>query len=277
MAAKNTNTIMLEILQFPFMQRALISGTVLALLLAVLGVFVVIKKMSFYSEGIAHASLAGVAIGVLLSWNPLVTALIFTAGLATLMWFIQKKTTISADSSIGILFTSGMALGILLMSLQRGYQPELISFLFGNILSITNAELILIVVLSVVFLIFLVRQFKQLVIIAFNTELAEASGARVALYEWLFYVMAGVAVVLGIKVLGIVLVTALLVIPVAIGKIVADNLIWFVIASVIAAEVMVWLGLLVSYYADLPSGATIVLVGTVIFILSMFLKDNAIK
>ena len=113
---------MLEILQYPFMQRALIAGIVLAAVLALLGVYVLLRRMSFFSDGIAHASLAGIAIGIVFSWQPLATALVLSAIFALIIYFIEKKFDLASDTAIGILFTSGMALGVLLISLQPGYQ-----------------------------------------------------------------------------------------------------------------------------------------------------------
>ena len=126
------------------MQRAFIAGILLAALLAYLGVFVVLRRMSLFSDGIAHASLAGVAAGVLLSLNPLVTALVASVVFAIVMFFLERKSNLSTDTAIGLIFTSGMALGVLLMSFKSGYQPELIGFLFGNILTIKPSDLIVI-------------------------------------------------------------------------------------------------------------------------------------
>jgi zinc transport system permease protein len=119
---------MFEIIQYPFMQRALLAGIILGLLLAALGIFVILNRMAFFSDGIAHASLAGVAIGIFTSQNPLLTAIAFSILFAMLIYFLEKKLKLTSDTTIGIIFTSGMALGVLLMSLQKGYQPELISF-----------------------------------------------------------------------------------------------------------------------------------------------------
>ncbi len=261
---------MLEILQYPFMQRAVLAGVVLAVLLAVLGVFVVLKRMAFFSDGIAHASLAGVAVGILLSYNPLIVALISAVFFALLIYFLEKRYGLSSDTAIGILFTSGMALGVLLISLSPGYQPELISFLFGNILAINSLELWLIVVVSVAVLAFVLLNLKSLVLLSLDKEMAYVSGVKVELLQLLIYVILAVSVVLGIKVLGIVLVSALLIMPVAIAKFFSKSFKKLLIFSVLFAELIVLLGIVLSYYRDLPTGPTIVLCGTVLFVLSAF-------
>ena len=116
---------MLDILQYPFMQRAIIAGVALALLLAWLGVFVIMRRMSFFSDGIAHASLAGVAAGVLAGVHPLTTALVFSVVFSIVIYYLEKRTTLSSDAIIGILFTSGMALGVTLISFKQGYQRRI--------------------------------------------------------------------------------------------------------------------------------------------------------
>ena len=115
-----TRSPMLELLQLPFMQRAILAGLVLGVLLAYLGIFVTLRKMAFFSDGIAHAALAGAAIGLLTRFSPLLSALIFSMLLAALVYWLEKKSSLSSDAIIGIMFTSGMALGVVLISLRRG-------------------------------------------------------------------------------------------------------------------------------------------------------------
>src|SRR3990167_1951648 len=140
---------MLAIFQFPFVQRALIAGMFLALLLAVLGVFVVLRRMSFLADGIAHASLAGVAFGLLVGIYPLAAALLVGVLFAVVIFILERKTSLSLDSIINLIFTTGLALGVVLLSFKSTYQPDLISFLFGNILAISADELKFMLVLGV--------------------------------------------------------------------------------------------------------------------------------
>ncbi len=258
---------MIEILQFPFMQRAVLAGIFLAALLGFLGVFAILKKMAFFGDGIAHASLAGIAIGLVASVNPLWTAIIFSAVIAVLIHFLEKKTKLSIDAVIGIIFTASLALGVILISLQKGYQPELISFLFGNILSVNFYELVIMIIFSIIIILFLAIFYKKLSLIAFDKEGAYLAGININLFEILFNIFLAVAIVLGVKILGIILVSALLIIPASIGKILSGSfrgLVWW---SIIVGEIMVLLGLILSYVFDLPSGAVIVLCGAIIFII----------
>jgi len=244
-----------------------LAGIFLAVLLGFLGVFAVLKKMSFFGDGIAHASLAGIAIGLIASWNPLWTAIIYAVVIAILIYFLEKRTKLSVDAIIGILFTASLAIGVILISTQKGYQPELISFLFGNILSVSLYELIVMIVFSVFIVLFLAIFYKKLSLIAFDKEGAYLAGINVGLFEILFNIFLAIAIVLGVKILGIILVSALLIIPASIGKIISKSFRGLVFWSIIVGEVTVILGLILSYIFDLPSGAVIVLCGAVIFVL----------
>ena len=256
---------MFEILQFPFMQRALIAGVVLSIVLAYLGIFVILRKMAFFSDGVAHASLAGVAVGILTGVSPLGVALVIGVVMAILIYWLEKKTILSADAIIGILFTAGMALGVILMSLKSGYQPELISFLFGNILAIKTSELLVIVLLSFAIMIFLTTQRKKLTLLSFDSEIAYVSGVNPNLYQLALYIVLALAVVLGIKILGIILVSALLIVPVSTAKLFAGSFRSLVAFTLLISEVVVLTGLFLSYYFNFPTGATIVLTGTATF------------
>ena len=259
---------MIELLQLPFMQRALIAGVVLGVLLAYLGIFVTLRRMAFFSDGIAHAALAGAAIGLLTRFSPLLSALIFSMFLAGLIYWLEKKSSLSSDSIIGILFTSGMALGIILISLRRGYQPELIGYLFGNILAIRRQDLILIVVLSLLIMAFILSQKRKLTLLALDREMAYMAGINPDFYQLLLYIMLAAALVLGIRVLGIILVSAILIIPVSTARLSSRSFKSLVLLTVLISEGVMIGGLLLSYYLNLPSGAVIVLTGSTIFALA---------
>ncbi len=259
---------MTELLALPFVQRALIAGVLLGALLAVLGIFVVLKRMAFLSDGVAHASLAGVAVGLLTGLNPLLTALGLSAMLGAIISWLERRTKIASDAVIGLVFTTGLALGVLLISFKKGYQPDLISFLFGNILAIQWSELYIMAAFGLVILIFLAFTYKKISLMLINQDLAHVSGVNVALYQTALYVTVALATVLGIKMLGIVLVSALLIMPVTTAKLVAKSFGQLTWVSVLVAQTMVLLGLYFSVLYDLPTGATIVLVGMGIFILT---------
>lgn len=258
---------MLELLSLPFMQRALIAGVILGATLALLGVFVILKRMAFFSDGIAHASLAGVALGIIISVNPMITAMLFAVLIAILIYLLEVKYKVTSDAAIGLLFTVGMSLGIIMISLQPGYQPDLISFLFGNILAIDRTEMWIIAIVSVLILTFLIVKMRHLVMISLDMETAKLSGIKAGTTLLFLYIMLSLAVVLGIKILGVILVSALLIIPASTAKTYAGSFKKLLIGSVIISEITVISGIILSYYIDLPTGPTIVLVGALIFIL----------
>lgn len=250
----------------------MIAGIILAVLMAFLGVFVVLRKMAFFSDGIAHASLAGVALGIVFSWNPLIVALLSSAVFAGIIFLLQDKFNLNSDTAIGILFTSGMALGVLLISLQPGYQPELMSFLFGNILAITKAEIPVILIVSVVIICFILFKLKHLILVSIDEETAIVSGIKVKWLQLVLYILLALAVVLGIKVLGVILVSALLIIPVASAKFFAKSIKTLIVLSIVIAEVVMIGGIFLSYYVDLPTGPIVILLGTAGFALSGMVK-----
>ncbi|OGL73944.1 hypothetical protein A3C96_02685 [Candidatus Uhrbacteria bacterium RIFCSPHIGHO2_02_FULL_60_10] len=259
---------MFEMLSYPFMQRAFASGLVLAALLAALGIFVTIRKMSFFSDGIAHSSLAGIAIAVISGLAPLPVALTWALIVALIIWRLERSTRLPSDTLIGVFFTASMALGVVLMSLSRGYQPELLSYLFGSILSIQTRDLLTIAVIAALVMIWLILSFRQLTYLSLSEDNAAVSGINVPVQTAALYVALSLATVLGVKILGIVLVSALIVIPPAAGRAMTGSFRGYVVAALVLAEIMMVAGLTVSYLYDLPSGATIVLIGTALFFLA---------
>mgnify|MGYP002682706356 FL=1 len=158
---------MFEFLDYPFMLRAFFAGTAVAIILGWLGTFVVTRKISFIGDGLAHASLAGIALAILAGFAPLPTALIIAVLIAIIIYFLEKKANISGDMAIAIMFTTGLAIGIILLHYYQGYQPELISYLFGNILSISVYDLKFILAASLIIIITLSLFYRQILFVTF--------------------------------------------------------------------------------------------------------------
>jgi zinc transport system permease protein len=264
---------MVEMLRLPFMQRAILAALVLGVLLAFLGIFVALRKMAFFSDGIAHAALAGAAIGLLTRFSPLISAMVFSMILACLIYWLEKKSSLSSDAVIGILFTSGMALGVVLISLRRGYQPELIGYLFGNILAIRRQDLLLIIILAVLILAFIFSHWRKLTLLALDREMAYMAGINPDLYQLLLYIMLACALVLGIRILGIILVSAILIIPVSTARLLSRSFKTLTWLTLLIAESTLMAGLVLSYFLNLPSGAVIVLTGSTLFSLVFILSS----
>ncbi len=254
-----------DFLQLAFMQRALIAGAAVAIPMALLGVFVTAKGIAFFGDGVAHASLAGIAIGLLIGISPLWAALVVAVIFAIVMALFDRYSKLKSDTILGFMFTVGMAIGIILLSFKSGYQPDLFSFLFGNILTISYSDLLFIIPFSVFTTILLLVLYKSILLMIVNREMAWLSGIPVFAAELLLYVFLAVTVVMGVKLLGIVLISALLIVPVATGRLLAKSLKSMLLQSIVFSELIVLGGLITSYYLDLPSGAVIVLFGALIF------------
>lgn len=261
----NIFTTIFELFQYPFMQRAILAGVALAMMLAYLGIFVVLRRMAFFGEGIAHTSLAGVAIGILIGVSPIYTALAFGVGMAIMIYILERRTNLSSDAAIGIIFTGGMALGVLLLSLKKGYQPELVSFLFGNILAITQIDLWIIVATAAVITFFLMIYQSKLLLIALSPEFAYLSGIRLEIFQLLFYIFLGIAVVLGIKMVGIILVSAMLVLPVSTARLYARSFSSLLFFTMVVTLFSTSIGIIGSYVANTPTGPSIVMCGVILF------------
>ena len=224
-----------------------------------------LRRMAFFGDGIAHASLAGIAIALLAGLTPLPVALVWALIVAAFIFFLERKVRLPTDSIIGILFTASMALGVVLMRFTPGYQPDLVSYLFGSILSIQNIDLWITAGITAVILVWLFASFRGLTFMSLTEESAAVAGVKVKWHTFLLYVSLALATVLGVKMLGIVLVSALLILPPATSRLLSKNFRQYFILSIIIAEITILAGLLVSFQFDLPSGASIVLAGTTLF------------
>jgi len=242
-----------------------------ALVTSFMGIHVVLRRSSFYPDAIAHASLTGVALGLLLAVNPLITTVIFAVFIALALPLFQKSSKLPLDNLLGSLLPSAMALGVLLLALMPGYQPELISFLFGNILTIGLTELYWLVALTLVVLYFLFVFRKQLILISINKDLAKTSGVKVERLEIVFSVLLAMTVVAALQIVGIILVNALLVMPATIARTKARSLKTMYVATPIISLLTVFFGLLISANYNLPSGPAIAVLAGVALLLSVVL------
>lgn len=256
---------MFEILQYDFIRNALMAAILIGIPCGVVGSFIVIKKIVFISGGIAHAVFGGLGLGYLLGFDPILTALPFSVLSALGIGTISKKVKISEDSAIGIIWVFGMALGVLFIQLSPGYAPDLFSFLFGSILTVPITDIYLMLILDAIIISLVFLFYKELLAISFDEEYAAISGVPTRALYLLLLSLVAVSVVMLIRVVGVILVIALLTIPaISAGKF-TNRLVPMIILSVFIAIIMSVVGLLFSYLFDLPSGATIVLVLTVFF------------
>lgn len=263
----------MEILSYGFMQRALITGVVVSILTGIISVFVVLRRVAFVGSGISHAAFGGVAIGFLAGINPIITAMIYSILIAFGIERISSRGRVAEDTAIGVFFSSSMALGIVLISLSKSYNIDLFGYLFGSILAISEKEMWLTIIITLVILTILVVIMKELLLITFNEELAVVSGIPTGLIKSVFLISMAVAIVMSIKVVGIILVSALLVIPGAVAQLISRRFYPMMLISCLTAFSSVIAGLYLSYHFDLSPGGTIVLIITVLFF-AAFLKNR---
>lgn len=256
---------MTDFLSYAFVQRALVVGVLLGVTCAVLSFFVVLKRMSFVGVGLSHAALGGVALGVVLGAPPLLAAAIFTTGVAWVIGWMRGRSEVSEDTAIGVFFPTAMALGVVLISLSPEYRQDLMAYLFGNILSVRQAEVLPLAALSAVSLGVVGWWFKELLFLGVDEEAAQAVGVPARPLRILLLTVLAVTIVASVRLVGIVLVSAFLVIPAATGQALARSLGQMLALAVASAVASVVLGLWISWLWDLPSGAAIVLVSAILF------------
>ena len=251
------------------MQRAFLAAGFAAVVCALVGTFVVLKGLAFMGDAVAHSSLAGMSVAYFLGGNIFWGALGWAVPASLLITFISRKANLRLDASIGIIFASGFALGIILMSRVTGYAADLFGLLFGNVLGISWAEVALIGGIAAAVSLVVAAFYKELLFTSYDATMSAASGIPVRFMQYLLPVLVGVTTVASLKAVGIVLVLALLVTPSATAMLLARRMPSIMAYSVAVGLLATVLGLYLSFYADLPSGPSIVLVATGLFLLAL--------
>jgi ABC-type Mn2+/Zn2+ transport system permease subunit len=265
---------MLELLSLGFFQRALLAGIVLSVLCGALSVFVILRRLAFVGVGISHSAFGGVALGFLLGVDPLWTGTAFAALVAVLIEWSCSRGRVEEDAAIGIFFAASMALGVVFLSLSRTYNVDVFGFLFGNILAIGDRQVVQILAVTLVVLALLAAFFKELVFLSFDEEMAWVSGLPVAVLRYLFLVLMALVIIISMYLVGIILVSALLVIPGAIARNLTGHIRTMLGASIGAALTATVGGLCLSFQVDWPSGPTVVLLLAGFFFISTLLSPR---
>jgi ABC-type Mn2+/Zn2+ transport system permease subunit len=266
-----------EMLSFPFFQRALLGGVLIAITLSMLSFFVVLRRIAFMGAGISHSALAGVAIGLVLGINTTISATVFCALLALLIGYVSRRGKVREDVAIGITFSGTMALGVTLIALSGRYMSDYSSYLFGSILRITTGDIALMAVYCLATIVLIGLFFKQLLLISFDENIARVSGLPVDFLHYLLLVLIAIVTVASIKLVGIVLVSALLVLPAATARQLARTYRPMLLLSVSAGLISLFTGLVLSYTLDLPSGATVVLCACALFFICFAMSPRRRK
>lgn len=258
------------ILNYSFMQNALLAAILSSIICGIIGTIIVEKKLVSMSGGIAHTSFGGIGLGYLLKVPPILTGMLFAIFASLSLPIIKRKTQANADTVIGVFWATGMALGILFIGLTPGYPPDMTSYLFGDILTVSTLYLVLLSVLGLVLVTMIVSMFQFWRVYLFDEAYLKIIGVKTRFFETVLYILIAVSVVLLIKVVGMILAIALLTIPPAIAKLFTKKLSLLMLTSVIVSMFVSILGLVFSYYFDIPSGATIILLAVLIYVVSYF-------
>ncbi|MCC5630013.1 metal ABC transporter permease [Nostoc sphaeroides] len=257
---------LVELLTFPFMQRAIVGAVLMGILGGLLGSFVTLRQLSFFSHAVGHAALVGVALGVLLQINPTWMLLPFTLVFGVIVLYFIDKTDLGSDSVLSIVLSGALAIGVILTSLIKGYRGNLMAVLFGDILAIDTTDLILTLLVLLGGSIFLLSTLRQQILLTLNPDVAQVQGIPVQLYRYVFVVLLSLAVAVAIKAVGVLLVNAFLVIPASTAKLMSHHFSRFLVMSVIVGFISSIAGIIVSGIFNFASGPSIVLVQFLLFV-----------
>lgn len=253
---------------YGFLQNALFAGLLASVSCGVMGTYVVVKRISFIAGGIAHSVLGGMGIAYFFQGNPIFGAIVAAIVSALIIGWINLRQEEHADTIIAAIWAIGMAIGVIFISKTPGYNADLMSYLFGNILMVASEQLWLMIILNLIVIATVLIFFKQFLAVCFDEEYARLRGVNVELYYLLLLVSVAITVVLLIQIVGLILVIALLTLPAAIASQYQDSLLKIMVLAIILGAVFTAAGLAVSYQPDLPAGATIILIAGSVYLVS---------
>jgi len=262
-----------EILSFGFMQNAIISGIAISLICSTVGLFLVLRKYSLFGDALAHSAFGGVALGLFLGVYPLWAAYVVSILSALGLTKIRQKFDISGDAIIAILLSSGIAIGIVLISLSGGFSIDIFSFLFGSILLVSTENVIIVLGLCAAIFIILITGYKKFMYITFSEEQAQVSGIPVQKLNYLLIAIAGVTVVTSMQLVGVLLVSALFVIPNVTAMMFKRSFKQTIILSMSFSVFSTVAGIMISYPLDIAPSGMVVLIAIMLFIGSLIIKS----
>jgi zinc transport system permease protein len=266
-----------DFLTYKFLTYALIGGVTSAFVCSLLSPFVVLKRMAFIGQGISHAAFGGVALALLLKTDGLlmnVIIILFCLGVSTLIWHFSEKRKVSEDTGIGIFLSVSMAISIVLLSFRTDYTSGLLDYLFGSILAITLNDIYINIILLAIVLGTILLFFKELSFVAFDSQIAYASGINAPAFHFILLSLISFTIVISMKIIGIVLLSAFMVLPGASARFVAGSLKSMIKISVVISLFTTLSGLVISNVLDIPSGASIVLLQFAVFLVMLSVKKK---
>jgi zinc transport system permease protein len=249
-----------NLFEYSFVVRSLLGALFASITAGLAGTYIVSKRLVFLSGGVTHASFGGIGLGYYLGMNPVVGAAVFGLGSALGMEYMSARGKMREDSAIGILWALGMAVGIIFIYLTPGYAPNLMSYLFGSILTVTDGDLIALGIISVVLIIYTALFYRTLLYISFDENYARTFTRHVDLFRYISVGLTGLAIVLNIRMAGVIMIIALLTIPANIVMLFTRRYLRIIVLSTVVSLVGISAGFAMSWFTNLPTGATIVAV-----------------
>ena len=266
----------LEALSYTFMQKALVAGIAVGIICSFMGTFLVLRRYSLFGDGIAHVTFGGISVGLFLGVFPLWTAFIVSIFGGLGLQKLRQSTKISGDSAVAVVLVSGLAVGVILVSSSGGFSVDLFSFLFGSILLISNEDTIMILAISAGIIATLTLLQKQFLHLTFNEEQAKLGGLRTTLLNYAFVVLASITVVTSMRLVGILLISALIVVPNITAMMFGKGFKKTVFISMSIAVISVVSGILVSYFLNVAPSGTIVVIAVGILVGTLILKSTGL-
>ena len=251
------------------MRTALISGVLVSIACGIVGSLVTVNRLSALSGGIAHAAYGGLGLAVYLRWPPLLGAVLFSLASSGVMGYVSRRNKERSDTIIGVVWAAGMAFGILMIDLSKGYYVDMMSYLFGSILAVPWESVVFMAVLDIVIVLTVLALFKEFMGMSYDEEFSDISGVPVEVLYYILLLLIALSVVLMIRVVGLILVIALFTIPASIAEMFTKNLKRIMVIASGLGVVFTLSGLMLSYYLDLTSGATIILVAITAYATAM--------
>lgn len=262
---------------YKFFNNALLAAVFASIACGIIGSYIVSKRMVFISGGITHASFGGIGIAWFLGLNPVLGAAVFSVLAALGIEWVSLKSNVREDSAIGILWSFGMAVGIIFIFITPGYAPNLMSYLFGSILTVSGTDLIMIAILAAILIVLFTSFYHLILFVAFDEDYARSHNMPVNLIKYILISLVAITIVLNIRLVGIILVISFLTIPQSTANIFTKKFNKIILLSIVFGILGSVGGLLISYYSNIPSGATIIFFFVIIFILSKLIKMSLVR
>ncbi|WP_458719948.1 metal ABC transporter permease [Candidatus Nitrosocosmicus sp. R] len=256
---------MIEILQYEFMQRALISGIAISISCSLIGLFLILKRFSLFGDAMSHVAFGGIALGLFLKSNPIWVSLIVSIIGALAIIKLNSSKRIYSDSSISVLLSLGLAMGLVLISLSGGFSIDITSYLFGSILLVNIEETLSTILLSVIVITFVIFYYKKLIYLVFNEEQALVNGINTVVLNILFITLATIAIVMSIRLIGVLMVSSLLIIPNVSSLLLGYGFKKTILFSICFSLISVILGIILAYEWNITPSGMIVITSAGIF------------